>query len=113
MPGAGGRGGQKQVSASGSGRHIPKTGGVTLGLTSSPVGEILRYSLTSLLLSMALTLARLTFSYVNCRPSFKTEGGQSVQRGTRAADGGRARSRLYSHRLSRLHCEQKPTCLFR
>lgn len=31
-------------------------------LTSSPVGEILRYSLTSLLLSMALMLVRLTFS---------------------------------------------------
>lgn len=45
----------------------------TLRLTSRPVGEILRYSLTSLLLSMALILARLTFSYVNCRPSFKTE----------------------------------------
>lgn len=31
-------------------------------LTSRPVGEIFRYSLTSLLLSIALMLARLTFS---------------------------------------------------
>lgn len=63
---------------------------VPAGLTSSPVGEILRYSLTSLLLSMALTLARLTFSYVNCRPSFKTDGQRHrrVQRRTpRRADG--------------------------
>lgn len=31
-------------------------------LTSRPVGEIFRYSLTSLLFSMALMVARLTFS---------------------------------------------------
>lgn len=106
--------GQKvSVSASEAGRRIPNR--VTLGLTSSPVGEILRYSLTSLLLSMALMLARLTFSYVNCRPSFKTEAGDKAFSEGRAANGGgaRARVRLYSHRLSRLHWEQNPTCRFR
>lgn len=67
-----GRPAGQKVSTSETSRQIPNR--VTLGLTSSPVGEILRYSLTSLLLSMALMLARLTFSYVNCRPSFKTKG---------------------------------------
>lgn len=41
--------------------------------TSNPCGEIFRYSLTSLLFSIALMLVKSTFSYVNCLPSFKTE----------------------------------------
>lgn len=87
LRGPAGGGGKSVRSEAGRRRHPP-----ALPLTSRPVGEILRYSLTSLLFSMALTLARLTFSYVNWRPSFRTarRRRKSGQRRRRGANRGAA-----------------------